>query len=132
MGREDVGLLVLNDAGGISRNALAFPTLPVHTQLVEIAVMHGTLRKLDFPVAVIQAFQPIGGALTPIVELAHQINFGRIGRPFTEHPTAFNTVKAIIIIGVSKIIKITRAASEFGDFVHCVLMTTVDSIAIGL
>ena len=133
LGREDVGLLVLNHARGIGRDALAFSALPVHAQLVQVAVVHGALGQNDFPIAVVQPFQLVGGTLAPVIELADQINLSRIGGPFTEHPVAVGrAVQAIVVVGVGKLDQIARTARELGYLVHSILMPPVDGVAVRL
>ena len=133
LGREDIGLVVLDNTGGVSRDALAFPALPVHTQFVQVAMTHGTRGKRDFPVAALETFQAIRGTLTPIVELADEINLGSIGSPLAEHPTTISSaVQAIVVVGIGKLHEVSRAAGKFGNLVHSVLMAPVDGVAVRL
>ena len=132
LGRENVSLLILNHSGGVCRNALAFPTLPVDTQLVQVAVAHCALGQHNLPVAVLETLEAIGSTLAPIVELAHEIDFGRIGCPFAEYPALACAVQAIIVISVGKLHKITRATRQLFYLVHSVLMTSIDGVAIRL
>ena len=66
-------------------------------------------------------------------ELADEINLGSIRGPFTENPAAIGcAVQAIVVVGVSKLHKVTRATRELVNLVHCILVTTIDGLAIGL
>ena len=132
MGREDVGLLVLNHTCGIGWDAFSLPTLPVDAKFVQVTMTHGTLGQFNLPVAIFQTFHLIGGTFTPIVELPDEINVGSIGGPFTEHPTAILcTVQTIVVISVSKLHKLAGSACKFGYLVHSILMAPVDSLTVG-
>ena len=49
--REYLCVIVLNHAAAPCRNAFAFATIPTNLHLVEVAVLHGLFRQLQFPVA---------------------------------------------------------------------------------
>ena len=96
-------------------------------------MVQGTLGQHDFPIAVVKAFETVGGTLAPVIELPDEINLGSIGRPFTEDPPASGGVmQAIIVVGVGKLHKVARATSELGDLVHSILVATVDGFTVRL
>ena len=71
--------------------------LPMYFQLVKVAVLEGFAAQFDFPVAgVLYPFQLVFRRFLPIIEIAYQIDFGGMGRPFAEHPPRSRAVQAEI------------------------------------
>ena len=94
---EDFGLFVLYHAAAPCRNTFAASAVPMYFQLVEVAVFEGVAAQFDFPVpGVLYPFQLVFRRFLPIIEIAYQIDFGGMGRPFAEHPPRSRAVQAEI------------------------------------
>ena len=131
LSRENLGDIVLHHAGGIGRNAFALAALPVNAQFEQVAMFHGALGQHQLPVAVVQSLHAVGGTFAPVIELSYHIDVGGVGRPLAQHPSpVFSAVQAVIVVGVGKIAQRALAAGEFSDFIHSVLMTSLDGLCV--
>lgn len=93
-------------------------------QFVEVFVLEHSGREFQFPVARSrQTFEGILGLFAPSVEVAHEIDFSSVGRPFAKHPLASRTVKAEVEVSVGKVGKFSRTLAELGQFVERMVVT---------
>ena len=94
---EDFGLFVLYHAAAPCRNTFAASAFPMYFQLIEVAVFEGVAAQFDFPVpGVLYPFQLVFRRFLPVIEIAYQIDFGGMGRPFAEYPPRSRAVQAEI------------------------------------
>ena len=127
---ENLGLFILHNAGSPCRNTFTASAFPVHFQLVQVAVLHGLFRQIDFPVTrLAHTFHTESRFLLPVIEIAYQVDFRRIRRPFTEGPSLVCAVQTKIHVSGSKI-RQRLLSYQFLFFFYHMLMTAVDSIGV--
>ena len=132
LSREDVGLFVLHHAGGIGRHTLAFSTIPVHAQLVEVAMVQSLRLHYQLPGTVVDARHAEVLSFFPIVEVAHHIDFSGIRCPLTQHPALAGLVQAEKLVGVGEVGDSASIGSQLFLFANHVLMAAIDCIGIRL
>ena len=106
LGRKDLRRLVLHHTPTPSRNAFASASLPLHAELIQVAVVKRVRRQHDFPVArrTFQAPQTVILAFFPTVKVAHEVYRGGIRSPFPEHPPSVgHPLKAEIEVSRCKV-----------------------------
>lgn len=127
---ENLGLLILHHASSPRRNTFTASAFPIHFQFVQVAMLQGFFRKIDFPVTCLaHPFQAERRFLLPAVEVAYQIDFRRIRCPFTECPSFFCTMQTEIHVSGCKI-RQCLFAHQFLFFLYCMLMTAINRIGI--
>ena len=130
--RENLGLVVLYYALCPCRNTLTFSTFPVNFHLEEIAMFHGFLRKLEFPVAgILYSFGTILFVFLPVVEVTYQIDVCSIRSPLTEHPSTGCFMQSEILVSVGKIAQCLFAViGQLAEFPESMVVASLDSILI--
>ena len=76
-------------------------------------MLHATLGKINFPVAIGKLTHLIRCALGPVVEISHNKNLGGIRGPLAQGPTLVAVVKPVVVIGIGKVDQRAILASEF-------------------
>ena len=123
--RENQRLFVLHRACGVGRDAFPAASVPMHHQLVEVAVLHRFFRQGDFPRAVADWFQFIFVGFLPAVERAYQIDCCGVRRPFAEHPSGLCLVQSEILVGVGEVNEVAAFANELGFLAHRVFVAAL-------
>ena len=102
----------------------------MHNQLVEGAMLEALVLDFDFPasIAALHALHSIAGAFGPLVEVAHNIDFGGVGSPFAQHIAFFGLVQTEIEIAGGKFAEVVCTIGKFCHLAYCLVMTPVDSI----
>ena len=127
---ENLRVFILHHSVDPSRDALAFPTLPFHVELKQIAVLHGTRTEFQFPVArVLQTLHLVLVLLLPVVEIANHVDVSSIWCPLAQHPSFIGAVETIIKISIGKVREFLLAiVGELVEFPKRMLMSSTDSI----
>ena len=110
LGREDFCIVVLHHATTPGRYPLAFASIPFHLHLIELPMLEVFVAQAQLPVA--SAFNALATVVLiflPVVEIANEIDIGRIGSPFTEHPSTAQLMKSEIEMTGSKVRKFLLA-----------------------
>ena len=131
LGREKLGLRVLDNAGHIGRQALPAPARPLDPELVELPVVQEHLRDAELPIATAHGLEGIGLGALPVVAVAGQVDTRGVGRPLAEHPVATLTVQRIVDVVVDRRGERTLAR-EFAAVGEDVRVTCLDGVLVGL
>ena len=127
---ENLGLFILHYTSSPCWNTFAASTFPIHFQLVQVAMLHGLFRQIDFPVArLADPFQAESLFLLPSVEITHQIDFGGIRSPFPESPSFVGAMQSEIKMACRKV-RQCFLSYQFFFFLYCMLVTAINSIGI--
>ncbi len=100
---EYFGLFILYHTCSPRRNTFALSAFPIYIQFVEIAMMNGIRRQVDFPNTILLFFQLVGSFFLPIIKCTHHINMSSIRSPFTESPPLIGAMQSKIKIPRCKI-----------------------------
>ena len=97
LGAESLCMRVLDSPGHIGRQSFRPSAGPLNKKLIQSPVRQEHAAKAYLPVARTDRLQSIGLTAAPVVELPNQIQFGSVGSPFAEHPSAvLCLVKSVI------------------------------------
>ena len=99
LGRKDLRHLILHHTSAPGGDAFTGASLPLHEELVQVAVVERVCGQCDLPIPsrTLEAMKAIILALLPAVKIADEVYRGRIGRPFPERPASVcRAVKAEI------------------------------------
>ena len=131
LGAEYLCLIILHNALAPCRYSFAFASVPVNFHFVQVEMLHGFGRKLDFPIATVgNPFQLILLVFFPSVEVAYQINGGCIRGPLAENPFPPFLVQAEIEIPVRKVGEPALAFRQFVDLVQRMPVPPFDGVCI--
>jgi len=83
---ENTAYRILNDAPGVSGNAVAASAGPFEKEAVKVAVREGLGRQADFPDAVCRGRKRPGAVRLPVCPVADQVDGSGMGGPFPENP----------------------------------------------
>ena len=95
---EYLSLFILYYTCSPGRNTFTLSAIPINVQLIQVSVLNGICRKIDFPITIFQFFQLISRFLFPIIECTHHIDMSSIRCPFTERPSFGSAMQAKVKI----------------------------------
>ena len=133
--REQLGILVLDNAPGVGGNAFAAAAGPFDYHLVVLSVVDvaGTQSRLPDAVGAGQTPQLELLHRLPVAEIAYESYGGCAGSPFAENPSAaLGAVEPEIFMGIGEFGQRTTGLSQFALFVDDVVVAALDGSLEGL
>ena len=127
--RKNVRVIILDHPLAPRRNTVPFTAVPFDTHLVMLTMPDAAVRNADLPVTVvIQTVKAEFFLFSPIIEITYEIDIAGVWSPLTEYPFVSFAVQTVIIVTLSKLGKCTFAACQGFLTLHCMIMTSLNSI----